>query len=61
MSARTLEITLVKSGVGYPEKQRRTLVGLGLTRMHRTVVRKNCPEVWGMIRKVPHLVRVKEA
>ena len=60
MAAEFLEISLVKSGVSCPEKQRKVLVGLGLTRMHKTVLRKNTPEVWGMIRKVPHLVRVKE-
>ena len=58
--AELLEITQVKSGVRCPQKQRQVLVGLGLTRMHKTVVRKNSPEVWGMIRKVSHLVAVKE-
>jgi large subunit ribosomal protein L30 len=34
----TLKVTLVKSGIGRNKKIRRTLIGLGLTRMHRTVV-----------------------
>lgn len=55
-----LEITRVRSGARCPQKQRQVLVGLGLTKTYKTVVRKNTPEIWGMIRKVPHLVRVKE-
>jgi large subunit ribosomal protein L30 len=60
MAGEYLEITQIKSGASCPKTQRLVLVGLGLRRMHKTVVRKNSPEVWGMIRKVPHLVRVKE-
>jgi large subunit ribosomal protein L30 len=55
-----LRITLVKSGVSQPERQRRTLVGLGLKKMHRTVVKENTPEVRGMVTRVKHLVRVEE-
>ncbi len=60
MAGELLAITLVKSGAGYPANQRKVLVGIGLTKMNRTVIRKNTPEMWGMIRKVPHLVRVEE-
>jgi large subunit ribosomal protein L30 len=56
----TITITQVKSGIGSTKKIRATLVGLGLTRMHKTVTRKNTPEIRGMIRKVQHLVRVEE-
>lgn len=53
-----IKVTLVRSGIGRPESQKRTLRGLGLTRMHRTVVLEDSAEVRGMIRKVSHLVRV---
>ena len=56
-----LRITLVKSGVSQPQRQKRTLLGLGLGKMHRTVVRKDTPEIRGMVGKVAHLVRVEEA
>ena len=56
----TVTITLVKSGIGSTKKIRATLVGLGLTRMHKTVTRKNTPEIQGMINKVRHLVRIEE-
>jgi large subunit ribosomal protein L30 len=53
-----VKVTLVRSGIGRPGTQKRTLVGMGLTRMHRTVVLEDTAEVRGMIRKVSHLVRV---
>ncbi|HWP34294.1 MAG TPA: 50S ribosomal protein L30 [Thermodesulfobacteriota bacterium] len=55
-----LRITLVKSGVSQPERQRQTLRGLGLRKLHQTVVKPDRPEIRGMIAKVWHLVRVEE-
>jgi large subunit ribosomal protein L30 len=55
-----LELTLRKSEIGSPQKIRATLIGLGLTRMNKTVVRQDTPEIRGMLRKVQHLVEVKE-
>jgi large subunit ribosomal protein L30 len=56
----TITITQIKSGIGSTKKIRATLVGLGLTRMYKTIIRKDCPEIRGMIAKVQHLVRVGE-
>ncbi len=56
----TVTVTQVKSGIGSTKKIRATLVGLGLTRMQKTVTRKDTPEIRGMIKKVQHLVRVEE-
>ena len=55
-----IQVTLVRSGNKRPETQRRTLQGLGLTKMHRTVRLKDTPAIRGMIRKVSHLVEVVE-
>jgi len=55
-----MKITQVKSGIGSTRKIRATLVGLGLTKMNKTVTRKNTPELQGMLNKVRHLVRVEE-
>ena len=55
----TLKVTLVKSGIGRNKKIRQTLIGLGLTRMHRTVVLNNTPAVRGMIDKVAFMVTVE--
>lgn len=60
MEEKMLEVTLVRSGITRPERQQRTLRGLGLTRMNRTVTLKDTPAIRGMIRKVIHLVKVVE-
>jgi large subunit ribosomal protein L30 len=56
----TIKITQVKSEIGSTKKIRATLVGLGLTKMHKSVTRKDTPEIRGMVGKVQHLVRVEE-
>lgn len=58
--ASKLEITLRKSEIGRPEKHRRVLKGLGLTKLNKTVVRPDTPEIRGMVNKIVHLVEVKE-
>jgi len=55
-----LKVTLKKSKIGSTQKVRATLVGLGLTKTNKTVVRQDTPEIRGMIRKVEHLVEVEE-
>lgn len=55
----TLKVTLVKSGIGRPGTQRRTLTGLGLKKLHHSVVLMDTPAIRGMIRKVQHLLAVE--
>ena len=50
----------VKSEIGYDRRQRATLRGLGLRRMHQTVSLEDTPSVRGMIFKVRHLVKVED-
>jgi len=57
---RKLKITLVKSYIGRPEKHRRILRGMGLTRLNRTVILKDTPQIRGMVNKVCHLVKMEE-
>jgi large subunit ribosomal protein L30 len=59
--AETITFTLVKSGIGSTDKIRATLTGLGLTKLHKTITRKDTPEIRGMLSKVSHLVRIEEA
>ena len=59
--ADTITFTLVKSGIGSTQKIRATLTGLGLTKMQKTVTRKDTPEIRGMLAKVAHHVRVEQA
>ncbi|MBA2755754.1 MAG: 50S ribosomal protein L30 [Chloroflexia bacterium] len=55
-----LSITLVRSTIGRPGDQGRTVEALGLRRLHQTVVRPDHPSIRGMVAKVSHLVRVEE-
>ena len=59
-SDRQLRVTLVKSPIGYREKQRRTVQALGLRRMQASVTHRDTPQIRGMIAKVRHLVQVEE-
>ena len=58
MTEKMIQITLRKSGIGRPPKHRRTLSSLGLTKMNKTVTRKDTPELQGMIRQISYLVEV---
>ncbi len=57
---KTVRVTLVRSPIGYTKDQKRTVLALGLRRMHQTVEHEDNPALRGMIRKVIHLVQVEE-
>jgi large subunit ribosomal protein L30 len=56
-----LKVTLVRSGTNRPQKHKDTIRGLGLTRLHKTVLLNDTPAIRGMIRAVSHMVRVEPA
>lgn len=55
-----LRITLKRSYIGRPEKQRRVLRSLGLRKIGQCVVKEDVPSIRGMINKVPHLIEVEK-
>jgi large subunit ribosomal protein L30 len=55
-----LKITLVRSGIARPGKHKVVLIGLGLKKLNKSVVRQDTPEIRGMINKVSHLLQVEE-
>ncbi len=55
-----LNITMVKSMIGRPEKHRKVLRGLGLRKLNNTVQLEDTPSIRGMIHVVSHLVKVEE-
>jgi len=57
----TIKITQTGSPIRRDPSQKKTLIGLGLNKMNRTVELQDSPEVRGMIRKVQHMVTVTEA
>ena len=56
-----LKITLVRSTIGFDDKQAQVVRGLGLRRIRHSVVLPDTPETRGMILKVRHLVTVEAA
>ncbi len=58
--SKTLRITQIKSGIGYPGKAKATLRALGFRKMQQTVEHSDSPVVRGMINVIPFLLKVEE-
>ena len=54
-----IRITQVKSKIGRPERQKRTLEALGIRKLNHTVEHEATPQILGMVTKVSHLVKVE--
>ncbi|MCU7549522.1 50S ribosomal protein L30 [Chitinophagaceae bacterium LB-8] len=55
-----IKITLVKSPIDRPERQKQTLIALGLNKLNIAKEVEATPQILGMVRKVEHLVAVEE-
>ena len=55
-----LQVTLVKSPIGYTKRQKATVLALGLRRMNQTIEHVDSPALRGMLNKVSHLIKVVE-
>lgn len=55
-----VRISQVRSTIGRPERQKRTIKALGLGKMNKTVEVELTPQINGMINRVSHLVTVTE-
>jgi large subunit ribosomal protein L30 len=53
-----IRIKQIGSLIGCTDKQRASVRGLGLRRMHQVVERQDTPEIRGMVKAVPHLVTI---
>ena len=56
-----IKIKQIKSSIGAPAVQKRTLDALGLKKMNHVVVKEDTPSVMGMVNRVRHLVEVTNA
>jgi large subunit ribosomal protein L30 len=56
----TLRLQYYRSAIATPEKHKRVIRGLGFTRLHQVIEREDTPSIRGMVKAVPHLVRVVE-
>lgn len=54
-----LRVTWVKSGIGYPVDQKRTIKALGFRRLNQSIEHEDTPSIRGMLHKVKHLVKVE--
>ena len=54
----TIKVKQIKSKIGYPVDQKRTLEALGLRKIYQVVEVEDTHSIRGMIRKVHHLVTV---
>ncbi|MBL6657810.1 50S ribosomal protein L30 [Flavobacteriales bacterium] len=55
-----IRVTQVKSKIGRPESQKRTILALGLKKINHSVEHETTPQVLGMVKKVAHLLKVEE-
>lgn len=58
--AKTIVVKQIGSPIRRPAKQRQTLIGLGLNKMHKTRELEDTPSVRGMVNKIPHMVQIIE-
>jgi large subunit ribosomal protein L30 len=56
-----IKVTQVKSVIDRSERQKRTMIALGLKKMNATVEVEATPQILGMVNKVSHLIKVEEA
>ncbi len=55
-----IKLTQVKSSIDRSERQKRTLIALGLRKINATVEVEATPQIQGMVNKVLHLIKVEE-
>lgn len=55
-----IRIRQIRSKIGCPERQKKTLIALGIRRNNQVVVHDATPQILGMVTKVKHLVEVEE-
>jgi large subunit ribosomal protein L30 len=55
-----IRITQTRSVIDQLEAAKRTIIALGLGRPHKSVVKKDTPQIRGMINRVRHMVKVEE-
>ncbi len=60
MAVGKIKLQYFRSMICAPEKQKLTIKGLGFTRLNQIVEREESTSIMGMVKKVPHLVRVIE-
>ena len=60
MASKKIKIKLVKSPIGYKSNTKKTLIALGLTKMNKTIIKNDTPQLQGMIKSIEFLLQTKE-
>jgi large subunit ribosomal protein L30 len=60
LTMKKIKVTQIKSVIDRSERQKRTMIALGLKKMNATVEVEATPAILGMVTKVSHLVKVEE-
>jgi large subunit ribosomal protein L30 len=55
-----IKITQVKSGIDRPQRQKLTLIALGLKKLNASKEVEATPQILGMVNRVSHLVKVED-
>ena len=55
-----IKLQYFRSKICTPVKHKLVIKGLGFTRLNQIIVREDTPSIHGMVKKVPHLVRIVE-
>jgi large subunit ribosomal protein L30 len=56
-----LRLQYYRSKISTPKKHKKVVVGLGFTRLYQVVEREDTPSIRGMVKTIPHLVRILES
>jgi len=59
-TAKKIRIQYYRSKIATPTKHKLVVKGLGFTRLNQIVEREDTDSVRGMVKAVPHLVRILE-
>jgi large subunit ribosomal protein L30 len=57
-TTKQIQIKLIRSGIGFPDKQKRVIKGLGFSRLDQVITRPDTPQIRGMVFKIRHLVEI---
>jgi large subunit ribosomal protein L30 len=55
-----IKLTLIRSTIGMPQKQRKIITALGFHKLNQNVIHESSPTINGMVFKVKHLLSVEE-
>ncbi len=59
-ASKKIKVQYYKSAIGYNKKQKQTVEALGFKRLGQILEKTDTPQIRGMVKKIPHLVKITE-